>query len=139
MKRVVLIVDDCDETRAALQLVLEAHGYDVASAPDGARGLALLSLLGRPTVAIIDYSMPAMSGREFIAHARRDPTTADIPIIMLSGDASAASVTTGLFGFVRKPCDTTELMGLVARAFAEHDRVTNPATSARSPANRSRA
>jgi|SRR6185312_4044498 len=118
MKGVVLVVDDSAELRTAVETILRQHGYEVVCAPDGARGLALLPLLKRPAVAVVDYSMPAMDGSDVVARATRDPVTRDIPIIMLTGDANAAKKLRGIFAFVQKPFTSADLIVVIDRAFA---------------------
>ena len=118
MKGVVLVVDDSAELRSAVEALLREHGYEVVCAADGARGLALLPMLKRPAVAIVDYAMPAMDGSDVVAHAIRDPRTVEVPIIMLTGDATAASKLRGIFALVRKPFTGADLVSVVNKAFA---------------------
>ena len=58
--------------------------FDVVTAPDGERGLALLRER-RVDLVITDLSLPGMNGFELVAAIRRDPVLGDLPIVCLSG------------------------------------------------------
>lgn len=89
MARQVLVVDDDDNLRFMLQLVLEDAGYAVQQAPDGVHALALLrSAATLPCAILLDLNMPTMTGWEFRAEQRQDPALAAIPVVVVSADRS---------------------------------------------------
>ena len=80
MKR-ILIADDHDTVRAGLRAILERHvgGEIVAEARNGAEAVAA-AVEHRPDVAIIDYSMPLMTGVEVARHIKRHQLPTEILI-----------------------------------------------------------
>ena len=82
----VLVVDDAEGIRTYLANLLELSGYDVDTADDGRRALALLDGGADPDVIILDVMMPGFDGIETLRkiHERHS----DIPVIMLSGQAT---------------------------------------------------
>jgi len=81
-REIVLCVDDDPEIVAALEGLLEAHGYDVLTASDGSEGLGLLE--ANPVDAVIlDYEMPGKNGGAVAEQMKQ--TKAHVPIVMFSG------------------------------------------------------
>jgi CheY-like chemotaxis protein len=81
----ILCIDDNEEGLDLRKLVLEASGYSVLLATDGARGLELFA--DNPVAAVVlDYAMPGMNGGEVATEMRR--LKPDVPIILLSGFVS---------------------------------------------------
>lgn len=113
----VLVVDDDDAVREALEAVLEDAGYTVRSAANGRDALQLLRATDwPPAVILLDLMMPVMSGWEFRAEQQRDPALAPIPVVVLSADrdvkAKAATVDAG--DYLLKPVDIDLLVATVA-------------------------
>lgn len=76
----VLVVDDDDDIVALLRDFLEAAGYAVLTAQDGAAALALLDT-ARPDCLLLDVMMPGQSGFDVVRRVRE---TSDLPILFLS-------------------------------------------------------
>ncbi|HNW92091.1 MAG TPA: hybrid sensor histidine kinase/response regulator [bacterium] len=76
----VLIVDDLAENLYLLQVSLEAYGYQVVSAPDGAQALAV-ARAHPPAIIIADILMPVMDGFTLCRQWRQDPVLWKIPFI----------------------------------------------------------
>jgi CheY-like chemotaxis protein len=112
----LMIVDDDTEIREVIKAVLEAEGYAVAEASDGAEALRQLCLGPRPCVILLDLRMPGMDGREFRKRTASEPDLRDIPVVILSGDHEAPQVA-ALLGTecVMKPIDIELLLTLAAR------------------------
>ncbi|HEY2031843.1 MAG TPA: response regulator [Myxococcales bacterium] len=115
----ILLVDDEEPVRASLARVLEREGYRVHSAENGEAGLAILKQ--EPIQLVIsDYSMPQMTGVEFLKLVRaRHP---HVVRIMLTGDPNPdiiiRSINEGeVYRFIRKPWDNTMLRVTVYFAF----------------------
>jgi CheY-like chemotaxis protein len=85
----VLIAEDDDHMRDALQEMLRDAGYRVITAEDG---LEALDWLSRVTVdlVIVDILMPGLGGPELIKRLRETSQLATIPIMVLSGYADLA-------------------------------------------------
>jgi CheY-like chemotaxis protein len=85
----VLIVDDDASTRVVLRLVLETAGFEVVEAEHGEAALAHFSLKP-PDIITTDLKMPVLSGEALIERLRSHPKTASIPIVVVSGNSTAA-------------------------------------------------
>lgn len=82
--RIALVAEDQQMLRHVLQDVL-GRITKVVTARDGREALRLVHELG-PDVVVTDYSMPGMDGLELLAALRSDPSTREIPLVLLSGD-----------------------------------------------------
>jgi CheY-like chemotaxis protein len=113
----ILVVDDDDDVREMLVLVLGLEGYRVQGARDGQDALERIQARGRPDLVLLDLRMPRLSGPDFARLLRSDPATASIAIVVLSGDAHASRTASELeaSGCMRKPVDLAELTAVVAR------------------------
>lgn len=92
--RRVLIVDDSEIARYVLSDTLRREGHEVTEATDGPSALLLAKSL-HPDVVFLDLAMPLMGGAEVLAQLKRDPATAEIPVVIntstiLSADEIAA-------------------------------------------------
>jgi CheY-like chemotaxis protein len=84
MQAHILIVEDDFATRESLALVLNAEGYVVAEAADGAAALALSHSGLPPQLVILDLLMPGMDGWQFLAARHREPALAAVPVLVLT-------------------------------------------------------
>lgn len=80
----ILVVEDEEDAREGLRMLLEACGYDVETAADGLDGLAKLEA-GRPDAAIVDIDLPGLDGYELARRARAAPELQGIRLIALTG------------------------------------------------------
>ena len=112
----LLVVDDDAVVREALVEALAEAGYDVRSAGDGARAVALLAERA-PDVVLSDVRMPGMDGLALLALLReRAP---DIPVLLMTAfddmPTVVAAMREGATDFLVKPLDLHELRTRVAR------------------------
>jgi two-component system phosphate regulon response regulator PhoB len=109
-KLLVLVADDDPDIRQLVRLRLERSGYDVISAEDGQAALDL-ARDRHPDVAILDISMPKMSGLE-VARVLRDQHAA-LPVILLTARARDEDVlegaNAGVDRYITKPFSPQEL------------------------------
>jgi CheY-like chemotaxis protein len=82
----MLVIEDHDDTREALAVLLLTEGYDIAVAADGETGLAS-ARTARPDVAIVDIFLPGKDGVAVIEELRRDLPT--VTIVAMSADTNA--------------------------------------------------
>jgi DNA-binding response OmpR family regulator len=113
MKPRILVVDDEPETIELAEFNLRQAGYDVATAGDGAEALKKAKQL-LPALIVLDVMLPEINGLEVCKLLRRDPTTAAIPIIMLTARAAEIDRVLGLElgadDYVTKPFSPRELV-----------------------------
>jgi DNA-binding response OmpR family regulator len=116
-----LVIDDEPAILELLRINFEMEGFTVVSAVDGAQGLEQ-ARAHRPDVIVSDIMMPGVDGLELLRALRRDPTTADVPVILLSARAQNAEVQRGLElgadDYVTKPFDPLELLDRVNAVLA---------------------
>lgn len=115
----VLLVDDDDNFRAWLALVVRRLGFEVEFATDGVEALAMLSA-STFDLLISDFEMPRMDGFELIRAIRNDESLAQQYAVMLTShddlDAKIAALTVGYDDFLSKSCTDIEVMAKVAAA-----------------------
>jgi CheY-like chemotaxis protein len=80
----VLVVEDDLDTRDLLTLILEDEGYAVNALDDGRKVVEHVRQ-NRPDVITLDIGLPGMSGSAVLDDLERDPVTAGIPVIVISG------------------------------------------------------
>lgn len=83
-QRNLLLVDDDGESLDTMARLLEAAGWTVLTAGNGAEALDTLAKT-RPAVIVLDLMMPEMDGFEFLQHLGDDPQLRSIPVIVMSG------------------------------------------------------
>jgi CheY-like chemotaxis protein len=79
----VLVVDDEIHIIHVVAIKLRNNGYDVISAENGAEAFEL-ACEEQPDIVVTDFQMPVMTGLELVRELRRNETTKDIPVIMLT-------------------------------------------------------
>ena len=105
----VLVVDDDSNIRSLLQQELTEAGYSVRLAEDGRKALTLIRE-EPPGLVILDVMMPEMNGFDVAAVLKNDPTTMDIPIIILSIlEDKERGYRLGVDRYLTKPIDTASL------------------------------
>jgi len=79
MAQSILIVDDDADTRSLVGASLTEQGFIVYAARDGRHALQILERSSPPALILLDYNMPVMNGKEFLAVKRSDPRWQAIP------------------------------------------------------------
>ncbi len=115
--RSILIVEDDSDLREALSEVLRDEGYTVEMAADGREALDLLRRQSRPSLILLDLTMPVMNGWQFRDEQRRDPDLSGIPVVVLSASDRLAEKMgpLGITDYVRKPIELSRLLRLIER------------------------
>jgi DNA-binding response OmpR family regulator len=123
-KRVAWIIDDDDEMRQAIKLMLELLDFKVEiyrDAPSASRDL--LSGL-RPDVIILDIMMPGVTGIDMLEFMRQQKDFTHVPIVMLSSETADVQVDEamelGADAFVFKPVTLEELENVIQKAISLH-------------------
>ena len=113
----VLIVDDNHDAAESLAMLVELLGNEAQVAYDGASALSLLDEF-RPSLILLDLTMPGMSGFEVARAVRARAAHAGIRLVALSGrsadETHAETRAAGFDGQVVKPVDLPTLTALLA-------------------------
>ena len=117
----MLLIEDSDDAREMLRMMLQFAGHKVYAAADGVRGLELLSVV-RPDVGIIDISLPRMDGYQVAERIREEPHGRGMLLVALTGYGSAGDSKRALgHGFdhhLVKPVDPDHLARLISEGAA---------------------
>lgn len=101
-----------------VQMLLELEGYTVATAANGAAGLAYLQhTTTLPDLILLDLWMPEMDGWAFCRAQQAEPPWSAIPVILMTAihgiDAQAQAL--GIVVTLRKPSEPNQLLDLITR------------------------
>jgi len=83
MAELILVIEDEKEIRDLVRYNLEREGFKVAVAADGEEGLRRL-FAARPDALVLDLMLPGRSGLEVLRELRGEPSTRDLPVIVLT-------------------------------------------------------
>lgn len=83
-----MIVEDEEAVRELEKFILESEGYAVVEARDGLEGLAKAEFK-KPDLILLDLMMPDVSGGRMFDEMKEHPTTAGIPIVVVTGKPDA--------------------------------------------------
>jgi adenylate cyclase len=116
----ILIVDDNDDNRYTLQLLLESDGHErISSASGGNEAIALLEK-EKFNLVLLDMMMPDLNGDEVLKLVKANPDTRDIPVVMISADTDTEKVSKcielGADDYLPKPFNPTILRARIASA-----------------------
>lgn len=104
----ILVVEDDDLIRRAIEMVLQWEGYRVDCAANGQEALDYLRAGNRPALIVLDVMMPVLDGEQFRQQQMNDPALAEIPVIVVSAATFAATV--NAVRHIRKPFEVQELL-----------------------------
>lgn len=125
----ILIVDDDAQLRSTIQMVLKLKGYEVIDADNGATALKL-ARAALPDLVISDINMPQADGFAALAELRRDPATAAIPLILMTGESEGGmrkGMELGADDFLSKPFAMNALLKAVEARLKKQDVVKQTA------------
>jgi two-component system, chemotaxis family, CheB/CheR fusion protein len=81
---VLAIIEDNDDSRRMMEMMLQLQGYRTVSASDGQSGMELIHQT-RPRIAFIDIGLPKLNGFELARQLKNQPETAFLPLIAITG------------------------------------------------------
>jgi DNA-binding response OmpR family regulator len=113
MNDLVMVIEDEKEIRELLRYNLERAGYRVAAAADGDEGLTRL-FASRPDALVLDLMLPGRNGLEVLREVRSEPTTKELPVVILSARGAEMDKLIGFErgadDYVTKPFSPNELV-----------------------------
>lgn len=118
----VLVVDDEENIRKSLRMILEYEGYAVVEASSGEEALDLLAVQEMPDLILLDIMLPGRDGLGVLQELRRRPYAPDV--IMISGQATVKTAVEatklGAFDFMEKPLSRDQVLLRIRNALAQN-------------------
>jgi PAS domain S-box-containing protein len=115
--RVLYVEDNLANLELVEQVLARRAGIELRSAMSGGRALEL-ARRHRPDLILLDLHLPDMLGTEVFDRLQSEPTTADIPVVVVSADATPTQIErllgAGVAAYLTKPIDVRELLDVVA-------------------------
>lgn len=118
----VVIVDDNEDTREALDEILRQDGFSTRVARDGREAVEILASSDDPCAILLDHRMPNMDGVEFLDFRNSHKALARTPVIFISGDLQGLAQAAGKGAIpIRKPYRVDELVDRVRELCSEKE------------------
>jgi CheY-like chemotaxis protein len=116
----ILVIDDEEDIRFLLKTILDEAGYEVETAVDAKDALAKMKKT-KFDLAVIDFFMPEMSGRELLAKMKSDASTKDVKSVFLTAaNFSGAGIEElkkmGCLDYIQKPIDNDDFVKRIKKA-----------------------
>ena len=116
MNKRILVVEDHEDNRQILRILLAGAGFDMLEAWDGEAALTSAAS-ERPDLILMDIQLPGLNGYEVTRRLKADPALSKIPVIAitsyaLSGDEGKAHAA-GCEGYVAKPYSPRQLLAKI--------------------------
>ena len=116
MPGTILIIDDEREIRELLRYNLERAGYHVLTAQGGEEGLARI-FATHPDLVLLDLLLPGLNGLEVLREVRAEPSTRDLPIVLLTARGAEMDKLLGFErgadDYITKPFSPREVLARV--------------------------
>ena len=118
----ILVIDDNDDIRGLLSLVLQKEGYEVLEAAGGSEALIKINE-SKPDLILLDVMMPGLSGLEVLATIResREKKISEVPVIMITAKSTTddidAAIELGANSYIVKPFRPANLVEKVSEIF----------------------
>jgi len=134
--KTILLADDSITIQKVVELTFSEGDYQVICVSNGTEALKKVKEV-RPNVALLDIIMPEKNGYEVCEELKRDPSTADIPVLLLTGtfepfdEKRAESV--GAIGHLTKPFESHALVSRVDELIAAGGGESEPAAPVADP------
>jgi DNA-binding response OmpR family regulator len=122
--RKILVIDDHDDIRENTAEILTLGGYEVATAPNGKKGVEQ-ALQQPPELVVCDIMMPELDGYGVLHLLRKNEATQDIPFIFLTAKTERSDFRKGMEmgadDYITKPFDDIELLNAIEIRLKKYD------------------
>ena len=122
IKARIMIVDDEENIRKSLRMILEYEGYTVVEASSGEDALDMLAVQEMPDLILLDIMLPGKDGLGILQDLRRKPFAPDV--IMISGQATVKAAVEatklGAFDFMEKPLSRDQVLLRIRNALTQN-------------------
>jgi adenylate cyclase len=120
----ILIVDDNDDNRYTLKLLLESAGHSKITCASGGNEALDLVAKQKFSLILLDMMMPDLSGEEVLRSIKSDPDTRDIPVVVISAESDTDLISTcidlGADDYLPKPFNQAILRARVTSALRKY-------------------
>jgi CheY-like chemotaxis protein len=127
--KTILIIEDSEDWRQLVTMVIKRWGYEVIEAATGLDGIYQASA-AHPDLILMDLGLPGMSGDEAIAHLKTHPSTRDIPVIVQTaysiGVMTNRAIEAGAKEILHKPIELVELQLILRRYLSAENETQEP-------------
>lgn len=129
----ILIADDDPDIRDVLKLTLEEENYEIIETTNGEEAITHIHK-DSPDLALLDYKMPILDGRQVCRLVKQDILLRHLPIIMVTGkgdlEDKVGGIEAGADDYIVKPFEPKELLARVKMVLrkTERDLEANPLT-----------
>lgn len=117
MNKKIVVIEDNKAVRENIEEILELAGYEVISAPNGKKGVEMVSKEA-PDLIVCDIMMPELDGFGVLHMLSKNPKTSTIPFIFLTAKADRLDMRKGMEmgadDFIAKPFDDIELLNAIS-------------------------
>jgi PAS domain S-box-containing protein len=123
--KILYIEDNLSNLTLVEQMLAEHPHIDLITAMQGGLGLDLASK-HLPDLILLDLHLPDLRGQEVLARLRKNQLTRDIPVVVISADATAGQIqrlkAAGVRNYLTKPIDIGEFFHVIDETFRSRDR-----------------
>jgi two-component system cell cycle response regulator DivK len=121
MTKRILVVDDHEDNRQILRVLLASAGYVMIEAQNGEAALAA-ALSERPDLILMDIQLPDLDGYEVTRRIKSNPRSHDVPIIAVTSyalsDDERKALAAGCIAYVAKPYSPMQLLAKIKKYLA---------------------
>jgi two-component system cell cycle response regulator DivK len=122
MMKKILIVEDNPMNMELILDLLEFYGHNITKAEDGIKALERLAET-KFDIILLDMQLPKMDGLEVLDRIKKNPATADVPVIAVTAHAMKGSeehfIEMGCVDYVSKPIDIHKFRALIDKYLGE--------------------
>ena len=111
----VLVVDDEPDVAFLCRVNLEMEGYEVLTADDGQTAVEVVGA-EHPDAVLLDIMLPRLDGWSVLSAIRADPSTAEIPVVIMSAKPREGRSLEGAMEYIEKPFSRDQLVRAVRGA-----------------------
>jgi CheY-like chemotaxis protein len=116
----ILLVDDDPTVRTLARLLLEKNGFQVTEVADGPAAIDHFAGGQECALVVLDLDMPTLGGLEVLSRIRGTPSTATVPVVVLTGSQDDAAeidaMDAGADDYIRKPLEPARFVARVKAA-----------------------
>ncbi|MBI3654760.1 MAG: response regulator [Acidobacteria bacterium] len=116
----ILIIDDDEMNREAMEQLLTIEGYKTCSAPDGTSGYSS-AIQAHPDLILLDLNLPDIDGKQVIGMIRKQQELEKVPIVVVTGETqeeAQRAVKLGANAFFLKPVEFSALLESIPQVYA---------------------